>query len=110
MKISILVKMEKISILVKMFEKSRFWSIFMKISIYIKIDEKSRFLVNIFGKISILVNIFGENWIGTKFSPHLGFSQNFGKVSIWVKICKYLDFDKKKKNPKISIWSKFSKI
>ena len=50
MKISILVKMEKISILVKMFEKFRFWSIFMKISIYIKIDEKSRFLVNIFGK------------------------------------------------------------
>ena len=56
---SILVKKkpQKISILVKIFEKFRFWSIFMKILILVKIHENLDFAKNC-RKIKILVNIY----------------------------------------------------
>ena len=56
----------KTSILVKNVEKCRFWSISTEISILVKIDENLDFgqkyrkiliLVNIFGKIAILLKI-----------------------------------------------------
>ena len=53
--------LQNISISVKIFEKFRFWSIFMEISIFDKNYENLDFGQNCL-KILILVNIFGKSW------------------------------------------------
>ena len=53
-------KFANISILVKIFEKFRFWSIFMKILILVKIHENLDFGQNC-RKIMILVNILEKS-------------------------------------------------
>ena len=79
-------------------QKSRIWSIFSKNSDFGQNCRKIMILVNIFGKSRF------QSISSVKFSPHLGFGKNFRKISIWVKICKYVDLGQKL--PKISIWVK----
>ena len=67
-------------------------------------------------KISILVKIVGnsrlvqtyQNFDLDKIAVNVDCNQNFGNMSIWVNICKYLDFGQNFR--KISILSKFANM
>ena len=82
----------------------------MKISVLVKIDENLDFGKNC-RQIMMLVNILGKSRFqsissvnfdfGQNFPPNPDFGQNFWKMSIWVKICKYVDLGQI--FPKISI-------
>ena len=110
-KILILVKaFETISILVKIFGKSRFWSKFSKISILVKIFGKIKFEVNFSDHLD-----FGEKkWnLDTDYSFRkiLIWGQKLSKIPIFDSIFgNYLDFSKKKKKKKTLKFSMLVKI
>ena len=101
-------KFLKISILVEIFEqKSRFWSKFLKISILVEIFDKSRFWWAKFSKIAILVEIVKKNSFWSKFANNLDFghilrksrfSSKCAKISILFTICENLDIGRNFEN------------
>ena len=98
-KISIFRFFWKISMLVKSFGKSPFWSKFGKILILVKISKNLDFGENYreisvwvkISKTSLLVRIFGKSGLRYEFSENLHFGENFRKISILVKIMESLD-------------------
>ena len=77
-KISILVEIFENFDLVKIFEKSRFWSKFSKILIFVKIFDHQYFVGNIL-KMSILVEIS----ILVEVFENFDFGQSFRKSLFW---------------------------
>ena len=57
----------------------------MEISIMVKVDDNLDFLSSFSENLDFSEYLW-DNRNGTKFSPNLGFGQNFQKMSIWVKI------------------------
>ena len=51
-----------------------------------KIDDNLDFCQHLFSENLDLNQYLRDNRIVTKFSPNIGFGQNFRKMSIWVKI------------------------
>ena len=90
--------LRKIHILVKIFEKSRIWTIFWKVSVDVKHSKNPDFGQN-FREIAILVKIFLKS---------IDFGDDFRNTSILVKIFGNLIFGQILR--KIAIWSKFMKI
>ena len=56
-----------------------------------KIDDNLDFCQHLFSENLDFNQYLRDNRIVTKFSPNIGFGQNFRKMSIWVKIWKYVD-------------------
>ena len=83
-------KKKKISILVKILGKFLFWSILMKIVIMVKVEDNLDFCQH-FRIISIPVNIFGIIELGQTFPQILVLVKISKKMSIWVKIWKYVN-------------------
>ena len=120
MKISILVKIDENLDFGQNYRKFRIRSIFMKISILVRvyetfgfgqngrkilIFEKSQFWIKV-SKIFDLVKTY-QNLDLDNIAENVDYSENFRKMSIWFKICKYPEFVQNfgLNSPKWRFWS-----
>ena len=83
-------------ILVKICKYVDFSTNFRKIPLLAKIVENSRFLIKIVNKFRFGIKLTKISILVIFFAKNVDFSKkNSEKISIWVKICKYLNFGQK---------------